>query len=450
MLILSSSSNLLSGLVQVTERDPPSLPSLGVLAHEGRLLPAVSYNSCIPFLATVLSVLSKSLCKAEIRIILGQPQFRRYIDKLESLEWSLERCWYTRMELSLVTEIVRGGTLLGDELDIELKQIIWKLSIKLISALPADAPLYVREMVHTALSREKLKIETLLIAMLNKLKLNESLVDVNLELPENLARLYEHYIMHNGSWDQAAMPKDWLYLPLVSLYTECRNNHRCGAYESRLIAMIFSLELTLPELVENLSPSLRYSRLLLAYLCDTVFLDKNVSPLLTKALSNLVQKTYKELNLNDEIPGLNSFTDLFTALCEHFSATSYGDEGFGMALLVPLAQRYDVHYRKLLWSEHAGALRSLRTPCEKLAIPLREYLYPIEEDASLIESYLNALARGTVRKEWCPVMYTVALHHAAMNLKPTSKISFKFKPRVEKLGNVILRNELLDYVPPDV
>lgn len=410
-------------------------------------MPAVSYNSCIPFLATVLSVLSKSLCKSEIQTILNQPQFKRYIYKLESLEWSLERSWYTRMELSLVTEIVRGGTLLAEDLDLELRQIIWKLSIKLISALPADAPLYVREMVHTALSREKLKIETLLND-LNKLKFNKSITDINLDLPEDLACLYEYYIIHNGSWDQAAMPKDWLYLPLVNLYAKCRNNYDCSADDGRLVAIILSLELTLPELVQKLSPTLRYSRLLLAYLCDTLFLDKNVSPLLTRALSNLVERFYKELNFNSEVQGLSSFTDLFTALCEHFSATSYGDEGFGMALLVPLAQRHDVHYRKLLWSEHAGALRSLRTPFDKLAIPLKEYLYPIEEDDSLIEYYLTALAKGTVKKDWCPVMYTVALHHAAMSLKEGNKNSMKFKPRVEKLGNVNLRNELLNYVQP--
>ncbi|XP_046616929.1 RNA polymerase II-associated protein 1 isoform X1 [Neodiprion virginianus] len=456
---LCSSSNLLSGLVQITERDPSSLPNLGVLGHEGQLLPAVSYNSCIPFLATVLSVLSKSLCKAEIQTILNQPQFKKYINKLESIDWSLERSWYTRMELSLVTQIVRCGTLLGDELNSEMRESIWKLSIKLISALPADAPLYAREMVRTALSREKLQV-ALLVNDLDKLKFTQTVIEVNLDLPENLVRLYEYFIKCNGSWDQPALPKDWLYLPLVDLYSKCRNDYDycgfkhvtyyCSADDGRLIAIIFSLELTLPELVEHLSPSVRYSRLLLAYLCDTLFLDQNVSPLLTKTISCLVKRYYKELNFNTEVPGLSSFTDMFTTLCEHFSATSYGNEGFGMTLLVPLAQRHDVHYRKLLWSEHAGALRSLRTPLEMLPMPLQEYLYPVEEDISLIECYLTALAKGIVRREWCPVMYTVALHHTAMNLKEDkSKISMKFKPRVEKLGNIELKKELLNYIPPE-
>ncbi|XP_012252141.2 RNA polymerase II-associated protein 1 [Athalia rosae] len=444
---LCSSSNLLSGLTEVKTREPTSLPNLGVLSHEGRLLPAVSYNSCIPLLATVLTYLSKSLSKTEIFMIFKQPQLRKYIHKLEKVEWSLERSWYTRIELSLVTAIVKGRNLLGDALDGEMKETIWKLSIKLVSALPADAPLHVEEMLYTALAKDKFEMDTLGHDLYHMNFDNTPIhLGIDSESLEVLVRYYKRHIMHIRSWTTAALPKDWLYLPLVNLYAECKNQY--SKKDVKPVKLILSLELIFPDLVAKLSPSLRYSRLLLIYLCDTLFLDNEISPLLTKVLTNLVENNYKNINLDSEIPGLSSFTDSFTALCEHFAATSYGDQGFGMALLVPLAQRHDVHYRRLLWSEHAAVLRSLRTPLKKLAIPLEEYLYPIEEDISLVECYLTALARGTVSENWSPVMYTVALHHVGMNLKETSKMCSKFKPRVEKLGNVELKNKLLNYIPP--
>lgn len=184
------------------------------------------------------------------------------------------------------------------------------------------------------------------------------------------------------------------------------------------ILAVLSLALVLPELMERLSPSLRFSRLILVYLCDTVYLNEDVSALLLRVMSDLLQRHHAELNFTIQVPGISSFTDLFTALCEEFCASCYGYDVFAMTLLVPLAQRHDVHYRKMLWSEHAVAVRYLRLPREKLVQPLTEYLYPEEEDTSLIKNYITALVRGTVRETWCPVG---ALYDCAASLGNVSE-----------------------------
>ncbi|KZC10341.1 RNA polymerase II-associated protein 1 [Dufourea novaeangliae] len=444
---LGSTSNLLSDYSPATEREPSCLPHLGVLTQYGQLQPTVSQSSCVSFLATVLKVFVNHSFVEEIQAVLNLPQVRKYLKKLETSDWCLERSWYTRSELSFLTAIVNAASITRNRLDNEIMHIIWKIAVKLVSALPADLPSDVKNMLRSALSEDKLRLGVI-ANELDKLNLNSNVEDIKLNLTRNVAATYEQYVPLNGEWSQAAMPKDWLYLPTVHIYTKCRNISKYNDENKFTILTVLSLELILPDLVEKLSQSLRFSRLVLVYLCDTVYLNNDVSALLTRAISNLLKSHYKKLDFTVELPGLNSFTDLFTAMCEHFCSTSYGDYGYSMTLLVPIAQRHDVHYRKLLWSEHAGALRYIKLPIEQLIIPLKEYLHPLEEDTSLIESYITALVRGIVNRNWCPIPYAIAMHHSAMYLKQTNKLAVRMRTQLTKIPNKALAALLLNYESP--
>lgn len=48
---------------------------------------------------------------------------------------------------------------------------------------------------------------------------------------------------------------------------------------------------------------------------------------------------------------------MYVLFLDHFQGTSYGNETFSSLVMVPLAQKYDVKWRKMIWSEHAIALR---------------------------------------------------------------------------------------------
>ncbi|XP_047347200.1 RNA polymerase II-associated protein 1 isoform X1 [Vespa velutina] len=440
---LCSTSNLLSTCVPSIEREPSCLPSLGVRTEEDQLQPIISQNSCIPFLAIILDMFYRESFETGLWTIFNQPEFIKYIQKLESTSWNLERSWYTRMEFYLVTIIVKAAHFLNRNLNSIVKHNVWKISIKLVSSLPGDFSNDVVDMLRIALSNEKLNLE-LITDQLSQLNLNNA----DNQMKYEIANLYEKYVISNSDWSQAAMPKDWLYLPLVHIYTKCRNNETSTEKDKKNILVILCLEIVLPELVAKLSPTLKFSRLVLTYLCDTVYLNNDVSILLNKVMSNLMQKYYKKLDFTKDLPGLNSFVDLFTAMCEHFCSTSYGDHNFAMILLIPIAQRHNVHYRKLLWSEHAGVLRYLRLPLNKLIIPLQEYLYPLEDDMSLIETYITALVRNTVKLEWCPIPYTIALHHSAMYLKLTTKLAIRMRTKIETIPDKSLVNILLNYKPP--
>ncbi|XP_020282059.1 RNA polymerase II-associated protein 1 isoform X2 [Pseudomyrmex gracilis] len=442
---LRSSSNLLSDY-KLADRIPSCLPNLDVIAEDGKLQPLVSVNSCIPFLATLLNIYNSHSCVAEIRAIIEHPSFYKYMRDLETVEWNLERSWYTRMELYLLTAVVKGAHLLRDTIDNRTSKIIWKINIKLISTLPMDAGDQVKELLEIALSNEEVNLE-IITNEFNKLNLTSVINQNKIGLCSNAASLYQRYVVSKGEWNQAAMPKDWLFLPLVHVYTKCKNNVKLQPEDKDSIRAVLSLALILPDLMKKLSPTLRFSRLLLVYLCDTVYLDKDVSVLVSNVMSSLLRKYHARLNFQMELPGLNSFVDLFTALCEHFCSNSYGDDGFASVLLVPLAQRHNAHYRKLLWSEHAAALRYLRLPWDKLLVPAKEYLHPEEEDTSLIESYITALVRETVKETWCPIPFAIAVHHSAMYLKRSDKLATRMRTQMEKLRNRDIADKLLHYTP---
>lgn len=445
------SSNLLSGKHPSTDREPSCLPNLNMFTDNEEPQPIVKLSSCIPFFSIVLKTFYNHSRVAEIRAILEQPDFYKYIRDLGKFDWCLERSWYSRTELYLLTTMVKAASLLGNTINNRTAQIIWKITIKLVSALPADATDHVRELLQIALSSEKINLD-IIVNELAKLDLTASAAtdQVKIDLRSDAASLYERYIVPNGDWNQAAMPKDWLFLPLVHIYNKCKSDIRLQSEDKNSVLMVLRLASILPDLTRRLSPTLQFSRLVLVYLCDTVYLDKDVSVLLAKIMSNLLTRHHARLDFRAELPGLSSFTDLFTALCEQFCSSSYGDDDFAATLLVPVAQRHDAHYRKLLWSEHAAALRYLRLSPEKLLLPLKDYLYPEEEDASLIDGYITALVRGTIKETWCPVPFAIALHHSAMYLRRTSKLAVRMRTQMEKLQNRDIADRLLRYEPPQL
>lgn len=444
---LKTCSNLLSGFQSAKERSPSSLPGLGALTENGQLQPVLSHNSCLPFLAEVLKVFSIFSHKKDIQRVYDQAEFAKYISELSKSDWTLENSWYTRVELNLLTRVVSTGRLIEESLSPKMRKALWLLAVKLISALPADFPNQVKEMLRCVLDPEKLSMDELL-KNLQELKLIEDeRQSTCLHLSKELIAIYESYVALKGNWDQAAMPRDWLFLPLIDTYSISKKFHKLDKGDTEKIIIVLNLYLGLPELVENLTPNLRFSRLILVFLCDTVFHDKTVSHLVEKVVAAFLKKHNKELDFTEDVPGLSSFTDMFTALLENFFSNSYGNESFAIILLSFTSQRHNVHFRRMLWSEHAGTLRYIKVPLEKLILSLDEFLYPLETDVSLIECYITSLVRGNIKKEWCPVPYIIALHHSAMFVKQTSKLAIRMRTGLEKLKNSRVADELLNYDP---
>lgn len=445
---LSSTSNLLSGLTNAKERSPSSLPSLGALAENGQLQPLLSQSSSFSFLSQALQFFTTFSHRTEIELFFAQGDFIKYIASLTTSEWSLENSWFTRVEFNFLTRVIKTARGFQDLLSEKMKSTLWMLSMKLISALPADFYAQTREILHYMLDPEKMSVQEILSNLqdLNLVKGNKISVNLSIEL----IAIYESYIPVKGNWGQTALPKDWIFLPLIDTYRNLKISHQLEKKDVEKIAFVLNLYLGLPELVENLTPNLQFSRLILVFLCGTVFNDKNISPLIESVMSTFFRKHNKTLDLTKDVPGLSSFTDMFTALCENFFSHSYGNNYFTLVLLTFISQRQDVHYRKMLWSEHAGTLRYIRITVDKLLCSLDEFLYPIETDVSLINCYISSLLWGTVKKEWCSLPYIIALHHSGMFLKNSNQLAVQMKSRLEKLERSEIIDKILNYDPTGI
>ena len=99
---------------------------------------------------------------------------------------------------------------------------------------------------------------------------------------------------------------------------------------------------------------------------------------------------------------------------------SYGDHLFACFILLPLQQRFSVQLRKMVWKEHPTVIRILSLPIAEvlyvrsrvlttlyqftiLSLPiqipinLNNYLYPVESDETILETYMAALASETLK-----------------------------------------------------
>ncbi|BES89732.1 RPAP1-like, N-terminal [Nesidiocoris tenuis] len=242
---------------------------------------------------------------------------------------------------------------------------------------------------------------------------------------------------------QPAFPSDWIFIPIIRLHQcEGRDKNAETAVSATLKWFIIIEEFS-SHLLSYIRPSAKYCRLSCVYLAGPD-LFRNVGQLLSIALS-YVTDSYRNLDFNDAIPGLSSFYDFFRELLEQYAGVSYCDPVFCRYILVPLAQKHDVKYKKIVWSELAYILRLIRSsPSE---VNMEHYLTPTETDSNMLMTYLRAVATGVVKEEWCPILYRMAFHHVASYAASNSdELSTVLRDRIGKLGNAKLKSEFVQFL----
>lgn len=156
--------------------------------------------------------------------------------------------------------------------------------------------------------------------------------------------------------------------------------------------------------------------LMLVYFGDNLnFLDLPVKLLIKeklKAMKYFPFPTKFNMKLNKE----KSFESLYTMFLDTFQSNSYGDEVFSILMMIPLAQKYDSKWRKLVWSEYVATMKFISCQESDLLENFNEYLYPVETDVSLLKCYASALASNLLRRDSVP--WKIAEHHVR-NAKKT-------------------------------
>ncbi|XP_062863836.1 RNA polymerase II-associated protein 1 isoform X2 [Trichomycterus rosablanca] len=221
-----------------------------------------------------------------------------------------------------------------------------------------------------------------------------------------------------------SLPSDWPFLPLVSLYERVGVSQGGGLRTKALpvgtvqsltncLQLLFILDSFRERALESVPPVAKLARLSCIFLCSSdLFLEKPVKELMWVLLRSLTRPKHLEaLNLNLAPPGLASFHDFYTALLTQYEAVSFGDTLFGCFILLPLQRRYNVSMRLAVFGEHVATLRSLGVMLEQLPIALENFTSPPENNLPLLQLYFRALVTGALRRNWCPVLYAVAVAH---------------------------------------
>jgi hypothetical protein len=136
------------------------------------------------------------------------------------------------------------------------------------------------------------------------------------------------------------------------------------------------------------------------------FLEADIKRLIEDEMMLLKNKNFSfEEKINNE----KSFENLYKMLLDIFQANSYGDNLFSSLVLAPLAQKFDVKWRKIVWSEYAMVLKFIKSEDSNLIYDMNDYLYPIESDESMLCSYRAALKMNYLAENSIP--WKIATHH---------------------------------------
>ncbi|XP_041972240.1 RNA polymerase II-associated protein 1 [Aricia agestis] len=429
---LISSSNLLSDIDDKYLYTTKNIMSLGTVLTTGRrILPVLQVSSPIPFLLTLFKLL-EHIDNKDITLKFIN-RVKDYIDLLTKRQLFLTSNWFSRMEVELVYYIVKlAATVDTSE---ACKDVMYTVASKLCYILRVDKKCELLVLFENIIFEKQWFTAQRLF---NLVSLSEadgfSKTLTNIEDIKNcygsvmnLKHIHSRNIVLKD-WREPILPRDWIYLPILSLYSRSQEmkptpvvqgEHATKvaelmAKEKELVVKcclewtIFN-EMCFPDLLSDIDVTDRFCRIMCVFLCDnSLFLDNNVKLLLHRC-TQIIFKQKEKLNFDKELVGLHNFQDLYTQFLEQFQSVSYGDSTFAACVLVPIAQKHDVKWRKLLWSEYAGCLRALDCPETMMCYSFNEYIHPEETDESLLKSYFRALSSNLLRPG--TISFKIAHYH---------------------------------------
>ena len=131
------------------------------------------------------------------------------------------------------------------------------------------------------------------------------------------------------------------------------------------------LEIWRPAALSTISAAACYCRLACVFLAPgtDLFLEQPVHACMTVQLSCYSRPAFQDkLAFDEAVPGVSSFPDFYAKLLVQFEAASFGDGLFSAFVLLPLQRRFPAALRRLLFAEHAGALRYLQLPLKQVLL----------------------------------------------------------------------------------
>ncbi|XP_041353389.1 RNA polymerase II-associated protein 1-like isoform X2 [Gigantopelta aegis] len=465
---LSKHSNLISGLDHSTEETMTSLPELQTSFPERDLtLPVLSPHSPFPFLTACLRLayiicklhkglidevhqevsMAEDLVSYMKKISLDKPSplrnnyftrfeniFQFYVIKLQALKVSHHASLFHQCGLQLLTRLHHGDEHLAHDI---LSTVIFNPHF--ISE-GKDEELACRSMAEMKLG------ETTHLRSATQEEITVTRSQLMQDAYSCLPSIRTTYLTAFSMWEKSVrqsrsrhrqvpqdidmfltsqigeflLPCDWMYLPLVDLFNKFSTVGSSGSLPPNLVTMasdvlrwVFLLECWRPNILASVSVTLKISRVMCAFMAgNDLFLERSVHCYLAALLREYTKPVLLDkMKFDEPIPGLSSFYELYLSLLEQYEAVSFGDSLFGSYILLPMQQKHESDLRTVIWGEKPGILRSLFLPVKELLIPIERFLSPDESDVDLLKMYFGHLMSQTVRAQWSPLMYLIAVHH---------------------------------------
>ncbi|RZC33485.1 RNA polymerase II-associated protein 1 [Asbolus verrucosus] len=389
------------------------------------VVPLVQTNSPIPFLSSLSNFVATSDDDKIKLAFLRHSNVREYLEMLRKLDkYFLSNNWFARVESNLIMNILKISITVRTDVD---TCPFYEVAVKCLSVFNSDqkpdiehilaniifsSSFYPSDVLMNSLTIEQKHdcLETSLNNLNEILTVYTQVLGLKVDVPNYTTNLCLDLDVGN------VIPIDWIYTPIIVLYSNQQQNKQ-NLDESRQVFIIRNClrwvliyETYFPDLAATINPTDRFCRIACVFLgSDNLFLISEIHNLLQLCLNNIIQKCGDAINFNKEIQGLNNFQDFYTQLLEQYQGVSYGDVLFGNFILVPLAQRHALKWRKTLWSEYAGVVEIFNVTSEQSVCPLHSFLTPNEDDLSLLKCYRRALVNNAVRKH--SILYQIAKYH---------------------------------------
>ncbi|XP_018578046.1 RNA polymerase II-associated protein 1 isoform X2 [Anoplophora glabripennis] len=410
-----------------THKSSSNMKSLEAAAWHtmDHVIPTMQTNSCFPFLYSVSYYVNVS-DQIKVKLaFLQHKNIQKYLKSVQKLEkYYLTNNWFARPESFILMNILKTSVTIKKELD---TSIFYELSVKCLCVFNFEQKSDIEYILRSIIFCSKFYPSDVLLQNLNIDQQDEGL-EVSLYNMDQILEVYIQVLgLKNDVPDFSTMscintslgnviPIDWIYTPILVLYSNQLQNKSNINEEQQIFTIrnclrwILIYETYFPLLASSINPTDKFCRLACVFLgSDNLFLTKDIHNLLELCFKNLIGKSEKELNFQKDIQGLANFQDFYTQLLEQYQGVSYGDILFGNVILVPLAQKHNIQYKKTLWSEYMGIVQIFNVTPEQCIGNLELFLQPPEEDLSLLTCYRRAILNNMVRKH--SVLYTIAKHH---------------------------------------
>ncbi|KAK9496533.1 hypothetical protein O3M35_013193 [Rhynocoris fuscipes] len=435
---------------------PENLPCLGSVP------PTVQEESSLPFLFPLATYLLSINNMKLINAFVSNNEIIKYIEDVLKGENVRLLCghWYARQEIFFLVQLIHLYTITEIK---ENENIYHRLAFTLLTSVQSGDKYLLSDIISKTIFNSKFfraDVESISLKMKELQIETETTVNKHYILTKALDEIREIencYIAQLGlvglvqPWPpvtltgllnstQCALPSDWVFMPIVRLYNDQSKDSKAAEIVTRCLQWFIILEELFPDIARGLNITAKYCRLCCVYLIgNDIFRD--VTPLLELALYHIT-KFSSQLNFETSVAGLTSFYDFYREVLEQFAFSSYCDRVFGQYILIPLQQRHNIKYKKLVWSEMSAVLRSLSTPTNY--VNMKDYLEPLETDPDLLMIYIRSLATGRIRDIWCPVLFTVAVHHVSSYVNEKSDNFAKIlQNKITNLGNQDLKTLLM-------